>query len=305
MTSESNPNSEPNVSFTMEDFARALDRHDYNFEKGQIVKGTPVEYTNDGVFVDIGGKSTGFLPLREVSLQQVEDLSEYLPLGSEIDFMIIREQNSEGQVTLSRRQLQLKAAWDRVSEIAENGGSVQMRVTGVNRGGVIGEVEGLRGFIPRSHSIEKHNLESLVGQLLTANFLDIDRERNKLILSQREIARAAAIGQLQQGQISEGNIVSIKPYGVFVDLKGITGLLHIKQISNAHIESLTTLFKIGQPIKVMVVEVDDYKNRISLSTKILENYPGEVLENIDAVMANAEERLEQAKERLAKAKEEN
>lgn len=305
MNSESKPTPESNLSFTMEDFARALQQHDYQFEKGQIVKGKVCEYTSDGVFVDIGGKSTGFVPKREVSLQQVEDISEFLPPDREMDFMIIREQNSEGQVTLSRRQLQLKEAWERVSEIAESGRSVQMRVTGVNRGGVIGEVEGLRGFIPRSHSIQKDNLESLVGQLLTANFLEVDRERNKLILSQREIARACAIEQLQVGELSEGKIVSIKPYGVFVDLNGITGLLHIKQISNSHVDSLTTLFKVGQSIKVMVLEVDDYKNRVSLSTKILESHPGEFLENMDAVMANAEERLEEAKERMEKAKEKN
>ncbi|MGF1489743.1 MAG: S1 RNA-binding domain-containing protein [Prochloraceae cyanobacterium] len=305
MNSEFNQTPDSKASFTMDDFARALEQHDYQFEKGQIVKGTVCEYTNDGVFVDIGGKSTGFLPKREVSLQQVEDLSEFLPPDTEMDFMIVREQNSDGQVTLSRRQLELKAAWERVSEIAEAGRAVEMRVTGVNRGGVIGEVEGLRGFIPRSHSIQKDNLESLVGQLLTANFLEVDRERNRLILSQREIARASAIEQIKAGELSEGKIVSIKPYGVFVDLNGITGLLHIKQISNSHIDSLNTLFKIGQEIKVMVVEVDDYKNRISLSTKILENHPGELLENIDAVMANAEERLEAAKERMEKAKEEN
>ncbi|MDJ0716357.1 MAG: S1 RNA-binding domain-containing protein [Prochloraceae cyanobacterium] len=299
MTSELNRDRESNIPFSMEDFAKALEEHDYKFETGQVVRGKVFEYTSEGAYIDIGGKSPGFVPLREASVREVTDLSEFLPLQSEMEFLIVRGQNAEGQVTLSRRQLELKHAWDKVSEIAESDSSVQMRVTGVNKGGVIGEIEGLRGFIPRSHLIEKENLESTIGQLLTANFLEVDRERNKLILSQRQIARAAAIGKLSPGTLKAGKIVSIKPYGVFVDLEGVTGLLHIKQVSNSHVDSLTNLFKIGQEIKVAIVEVDDYKNRISLSTKILENYPGEILEKMDEVMINAEERLEKAREQLA------
>ena len=303
MNSESNPAQESQLSFTMDDFAQALEQHDYQFAKGQVVRGKVCEYSSEGAYIDIGGKSPGFVPLREASIKQVTDLtdlSEFLPLNEEIDFLIISGQNAEGQVTLSRRQLEIKQAWDNLAEIAESGSSVQMRVTGVNKGGVIGEVEGLRGFIPRSHLIEKNNLESLIDRLLTANFLEVDRERNKLILSQREIARAAAISKLERGKLIEGKVVSIKPYGVFVDLDGITGLLHIKQVSGSHIDSLPNLFNLGQEIKVIILEVDNYKNRVSLSTKVLENYPGEILEKIDEVMANAEERLEKVEEQLAK-----
>ena len=174
-----------------------------------------------------------------------------------------------------------------------------MYVTGMNRGGVTGEVNGLRAFIPRSHLIEKEDLESLIGHSLTANFLEVDRDRNKLVLSQRQAARANAISKLERGKLMEGKVVNIKPYGVFVDLNGVTGLLHIKQISGSHIESLTTLFDIGKQIKVMIIDIDEYKNRISLSTKILENHPGEILENLDEVMDNAEERAEKALEKLA------
>jgi small subunit ribosomal protein S1 len=147
--------------------------------------------------------------------------------------------------------------------------------------------------------IEKEDLESLVDQLLTATFLEVDPDNKKLVLSQRQAARAAAIGKLATGALMEGKVVKLQPYGVFVDLGGVTGLLHIKQVSGVPIDSLTTIFKIGQDIKVMIIEIDDYKNRVSLSTKILESYPGEVVEKLDEVMANAEERAEQARAALA------
>lgn len=97
----------------------------------------------------------------------------------------------------------------------------------------------------------------------------------------------------------KGKVVKMQPYGVFVDMYGVTGLLHVRQVSGAPVDALTTIFNIGQEIEVMIVEIDEYKNRVSLSTKILENYPGEILEKFDEVMATASERVEQAKAKLA------
>jgi small subunit ribosomal protein S1 len=215
-------------------------------------------------------------------------------------------QNEDGQVTLSRRQLAIKQAWEALTEIADSGKSLQMRVTGSNKGGVIGEIEeidGLRAFIPRSHLIQKDNFEALMGQLLTATVLELDQERNKLVLSQREAAKAAVVQNLQKGTLAQGRVSSIKPYGIFVDLEaGITGLLHIKQVSGTSIDSLTKIFQIGQTIQVVILEIDEFKNRISLSTKILEAYPGELLEKMGEVMENAAERLEQAQAQEANNK---
>ena len=297
MTSASNPYQEPNFAFSHDEFAEALEEHDYQFERGQVVRGKVFQHASEGAYVEIGGKSLAFVPLAEASTQPT-NLAVCLPLQEEMDFLIIREQNAEGQVTLSRRLLEIQRAWDRVGEIADSGEAVQMRVTKTNKGGVIGEVEGLRGFIPRSHLIEKDRLESLVGQLLTANFIEVDRERNRLILSQRQVARAAAVSKLEKGELRKGKVVRIQPYGVFVDLDGVTGLLHITQISNARVEALDTLFTIGQEIKVMVLDIDEYKGRVALSTKMLENHPGEILENLQEVMIAADERAEQAREKM-------
>lgn len=284
----------PNPAFSMDDFAKALDQYDYQFEKGQIVRGRVDQHTSDGAFIDIGGKSSAFISLREISLENVTSIAEALPIDAEFDFLITRGQDAEGQVTLSLRQLLLQKAWENVREISESGKSVQLRVTGVNKGGVTGEVEGLKGFIPRSHLIEKNDLDSLIGQLLTATFIQIDQENNKLVLSQREIARANAISQLAVGKLLSGTVVKLQPYGVFVDCGGVTGLLHAKQVTGAFFNSPMTFFKVGQAIQVVVAEIDEYKNRISLSTKILEAHPGEILENFEQVMETAAERLKQA-----------
>ena len=302
MTSDLTPSQEPNSSFSLDDFAQALDQYNFQFKRGQTVRGKVSDYGSEGAYIDIGGKSPGFVPLQEASLERVTNLSEVLPRHEEIEFLIVREQDAEGQVILSRRQLQIQQVWNHLSELAETGSSVQMRVTGTNRGGVTGEVEGLRAFIPRSHLIEKEDLDSLVGQSLGATFLEINPEQNKLVLSQRQAARAAVISKLEPGQLIEGTVASIKPYGVFVNLDNVTGLLHIKQVSNSHVDSLTTLFRIGQPIKVMIADLDEVKNRISLSTKVLENYPGEILEKLDEVMASASERAEKARRKVDEGK---
>ncbi len=287
MTSES-------PSFSMADFEKALDQYDYSFKKGEIVKGKVIEQSPEGLYIDIGGKSPGFVPAREVGLQVTENLTN----EQELEFLIIGEQNSEGQITLSRRQLEIQAAWDNITEMAEAGSSTQMRVTGVNKGGVTGEVAGLRAFIPRSHLQEKENLDALVGQSLTATFLEVNRETRKLVLSQRDAIRAAAVSKLEAGVLREGKVVSLKPYGAFVDLEGVTGLLHISEISNLPIPSLPSLLRVGQNIKVIISQIDEYKNRISLTLKMLEDYPGEIQENWEKVMNTAELRFQQAQAKL-------
>ncbi|WP_017304483.1 S1 RNA-binding domain-containing protein [Spirulina subsalsa] len=294
MTSESTRPPKANVAFSMDDFAKALEQeqYDYVFQRGQVVRGRPLEYTTEGVFVDIGGKSSAFVPKDEAALGAVEDLRELLPMDEELEFVIIREQDADGQVILSRRQLALKQAWSDLVEMQTTGQSLQVRIKGVNRGGVIGEVKGLRAFIPRSHLVEKEDLDSLVGQQLTVTCLQVDPESKKLVLSQREAARSQAMKQVEAGGVVSGKVVSLKPYGAFVETEeGVTGLLHISQVSGLPIHDIHTVLQVGQQIKVVITEIDEYKNRISLSTKILEAYPGELLENLAAVMSNAQERL--------------
>ncbi|HAO11725.1 MAG TPA: 30S ribosomal protein S1 [Planktothrix sp. UBA8407] len=285
-----------NPSFSLDDFAKALDQQNYDLHKGQIVKGQVESYTSDGAYIDIkGAKSPGFIPKKEISVIEVEDISEILPLKEERDFLIIREQNADGQMLLSIRQLEMKQIWDQLLDAQNGGQSLQARVTGVNRGGVTVEVHSLRGFIPRSHLLEKDDLESLVEQSLNVSILELDPERNKIVLSQRLASQSIGFSQLEVGQLVEGKVMGVKPFGVFVDIEGVTGLIHIKEVSQKYVESLPNLFPVGQIIKAMVISLDEGRHRISLSTRILENYPGEVVEKLSEVMESAEARSERAK----------
>lgn len=283
----------------MDDFAKALEQHNYEFQKGQVVRGKVFEYDSNGAYVDIGGKSSAFLPIEEAALRTVTDLSEVVPLDEERDFLIIREQDADGQVTLSLRQLQIQQAWEDLVELQETGKVLQVRVSGANKGGVTVDVQGMRGFIPRSHLVDRDNLESLIGQSLSVNFLEVDREREKLVLSQRMATQSNAFKDLQIGQLVEGKVSSIKPFGVFVDLEGVSGLLHIKQVSQKYIDNLGKLFAPGQPLKALVVDLDEGRGRISLSTRVLENYPGEMVDKMADVMDTAQERSERARKSLS------
>ncbi|MBR8837552.1 MAG: 30S ribosomal protein S1 [Stigonema ocellatum SAG 48.90 = DSM 106950] len=299
MNSEAQLSQTANSSFTMDDFAKALEKHDYQFQKGQVVHGKVFQLDPDGAYVDIGGKASAFVPRDEASLRAVTDLSEVLPLNENLEFLIIRDQDAEGQVTLSRRQLEIKHIWERLAQMQESAQTVQVRVINVNKGGVTVEVQGLRGFIPRSHLVERNNLEALKGQTLTTSFLEIDRNNNKLILSQRLATRSASFSTLELGQLVEGKITGIKPFGVFVDLEGINALLHIKQVSQKFIENLEKVFQVGFPIKAVILDLDEGKGRVALSTRVLENFPGEMLENMDEVMASAEARAERVKNKVS------
>jgi len=299
MNSKSTGSQSAKASFSMDDFAKALEQHNYEFQKGQIVRGKVFEHDSNGAYVDIGGKSSAFLPIEEAALRTIADLSEVVPLEEERDFLIIREQDADGQVTLSLRQLQIQEAWEQLIELQESGKVLQVRVSGANKGGVTVDVQGMRGFIPRSHLIDRDNIEGLIGQALTVSFLEVDQERQKLVLSQRLATQSSAFSQLQIGQLVEGKVSSIKPFGVFIDMEGISGLLHIKQVSQRYIENLSQLFSPGQILKALVIDLDESRGRISLSTRILENYPGEMVEKMADVMDTAEERSERARKNLS------
>ena len=142
---------------------------------------------------------------------------------------------------------------------------------------------------------EKDNLESLIEQSLTVTILELDVERNKVVLSQRLASQSLGFSQLEVGQLVEGKVMGVKPFGVFVDIEGVTGLIHIKEVSQKYVESLAVLFPIGEIIKAMVISLDEGRHRISLSTRVLENYPGEAVEKLSEVMESAEARAERAK----------
>lgn len=283
--------------FSMDDFAKALDAEVVSFEKDQLVRGKIHSYDSDGVYVDINGKSLAFVPAAEVAADESADLSALLPIGDEQEFLIIREQNADGQVTLSKLQLQMKYAWNQVDDLQSNKESIQLRVTGVNKGGVTVNFQGIRGFIPRSQLVERDH-QSLVGTVIPGIIIEADKDKDKLVFSQRQATRTANFSQLERGQLVTGKIVGIKPFGAFVEFDGSTGLLYVKQISQNRVEACEKLFTIGQEIKAMIIDLDEGNGKISLSTRVLENHPGEMLENMAEVMESAEARSERAAKKL-------
>ncbi|MGK7905942.1 MAG: S1 RNA-binding domain-containing protein [Synechococcus sp.] len=287
--------------FSADDFAKALEDFDYSFEVGQIVNGRVAVVDRDRAYVDIGGKSMGMLPLREASLKPLDSLIDALEPDQEREFMVIRGQDADGQVTLSIRRLEVKLAWQRLQDAQANGDTVQATVTKLNRGGALVQLEGLRGFVPRSHLSQPESMDALVGQTLTLAYLEVNPDTNKLVLSERLARRAELTQDLSVGQLVTGTVVSIKPFGVFVDFGGTTGLLHIKEISKNFVRAIDEIFQVGQEVKAVIVSIDEARGRVGLSTQVLEKSAGEMLSDPERVFADAEKRAAAIKNQLADA----
>jgi small subunit ribosomal protein S1 len=285
------------LTFSHDDFLRALDAHDFSFEVDQTVQGKVASHANDGVYIDIGGKSAAFLPEREVNLMADQKLEDLLPVGTERDFLIVKGQDENGQVTLSLRQLEIKAFWLEL-QAYDPGQTLTVRVTGTNKGGLTANVKGIKAFIPRSHVVQRENQEELIGQRLTVSILEADPERKKLVLSQRQAHRAQRINELEIGQLVSGKVADLRPFGAFVELNGITALLHINNISQKYVSSVNAVLPVGTLVKAVIADLDTQRGRISLSTSILEERPGEVLDAFETVMAEAEERFDRHRQKM-------
>jgi small subunit ribosomal protein S1 len=274
------------LSFSHDDFLLALEGHDYTFEVGQTVQGKIVNHDSDGAYVDIGGKSTALLPVREVTIPHGAKISEVLPLLTEYEFLIIRGQDADGQITLSLKQLEIKALWQKFQSFQESQDAFDVRVTGVNKGGLTVDAQGIRAFIPRSHVTGHPELESLVGQSLTVIVLEADPDR---LAQRKQRFQDFEIGQLVSGVVRE-----IRLYGLMVDLAGAVGLLHVNELSEKRAGNVQSSIPVGTPIKAVITHLEPERGRISLSTRVLENRPGEVLDEFEHVMAEAEQRAQRA-----------
>ena len=282
------------MTFSIDDFAKALEEQQLDFQKGSVIEGKVYSHEAEGALLDVGGKAAAFLPWNELSVRPNPDPNEVVPIDQLRSVLVTREQDMNGQILVSIRQLELRQSWARMQERQDNNESLPVRVTGTNRGGVTVDAEGLRGFVPRSHLNQREDLDALVGTTITVSVLDINREAKKLVLSQRQAARTAAMSEIEIGQLVDGTVVNLKPYGAFVEFNGTTGLLHINQISKKRVPAIEAVLSLGQELKVVILDVDEMKGRISLGTKVLEKHPGEILENWETVMTEASERLVKA-----------
>ena len=298
------PRSVDDFDFDEEAFLAALDENAPVGTTGEVIKGKVIGLESDGVYVDIGGKAPGFMPKSEAGLGVVTNFRERFPKGHEVEVLVTREQNADGMVTISCRALELRKSWDRVKEFEKQGKVVQVVVSGFNRGGVTCDLEGLRGFIPRSQLQEGENHQELVGKTLGVAFIEVNSGTRKLVLSEKRAAVAERFQELEVGALVEGQVASIKPYGLFIDLGGISGLLHQSAITNGNLRSIREVFDHGERVKALITELDPGRGRIGLNTALLEGPPGELLVEKQKVMSEASDRAKRAQSVLQQQQQE-
>jgi small subunit ribosomal protein S1 len=189
-------------------------------------------------------------------------------------------------------------AWERVRQLQAEDATVRSGVFATNRGGALVRIEGLRGFIPGSHISTRQPKEDLVAQELPLKFLEVDEERNRLVLSHRRALVERKMSGLKVGEVVIGSVRGIKPYGAFIDIGGVSGLLHISEISHDHIDTPSSVFDINDELKVMIIDLDAERGRISLSTKQLEPIAGAMLNNRQLVVDQADRMAQRFRRKL-------
>src|SRR5581483_605102 len=209
------------------------------YEQGDIVTGDIVRIERDGVLVDVQAKSEGFVPIKEVSNMPIDNIEDVVKVGERYEFYILREENENGQLTLSLKRVAQARGWVKLEEQKKNDETIRAKISAVVKGGVVVDVYGLRGFVPASQlRVKGTTPEELIGMEIPMKILETDTKRNKLILSQRlavqeekATQREKILTTLEAGQTVQGEVVRIADFGAFIDLGGLDGLLPISEIS--------------------------------------------------------------------------
>ena len=262
-------------------FLEAVDKTIKVFNDGDLVSGQVVKIDHDEVLLDIGYKTEGVIPSRELSIKHDIDPSEVVELGSEVEALVLTKEDKEGRLILSKKRAQYERAWGDIEKIKENDGVVTGTVIEVVKGGLILDI-GLRGFLPAS-LVEMRRVRDLapyIGQQLEAKIIELDKNRNNVVLSRRayleetqSAVRSSFLNELEKGQVREGVVSSIVNFGAFVDLGGVDGLVHVSELSWKHIDHPSEVVEVGQPVTVEVLEVDLDRERVSLSLKATQEDP--------------------------------
>jgi len=270
------------------------------FTRGDTTTGTIIGFEPNGALVEIGVKSSAYCTLQEMALVKPNKPEEALEVGSSYEFVIVSREDENGQLMLSRRRILFSQAWDKVAQLYADDAVVEGEVSAVNRGGAMMLVEGLRAFLPGSHFLAGQTpTEEFIGKKLELKFLDVDKETSRLVVSHRKAVVDSQIHDLHVGSVLKGVVTAVKPYGAFVDIGGMSGLLHISQISCDHISNVESVIPVGTTIKCMVISQDKGKGRVALSTKTLEQEPGDMIKDQQKVMDHAEETAAKYQERIA------
>ncbi|MGZ0244196.1 MAG: 30S ribosomal protein S1, partial [Actinomycetales bacterium] len=273
------------------DFLAAVEATLKFFNDGDLISGTVVKIDRDEVLLDVGYKTEGVIPSRELSIRQDADPNDIVKVGDAIEALVLQKEDKEGRLILSKKRAQYERAWGDVERIKEADGVVTGTVIEVVKGGVIVDI-GLRGFLPAS-LIELRRVRDLapyLGTEVEAKILELDKNRNNVVLSRRALleqsqseSRSTFLNDLVKGQVRTGVVSSIVNFGAFIDLGGVDGLVHVSELSWKHIEHASEVVEVGQEVTVEVLEVDQERERVSLSLKATQEDPWQLFARTHAI----------------------
>src|ERR1700757_3175816 len=295
MTSSTQATSTPKVAVndigSEEAFLAAIDETIKYFNDGDIVEGTVVKVDRDEVLLDIGYKTEGVIPSRELSIKHDGDPNEVVTVGDEIEALVLQKEDKEGRLILSKKRAQYERAWGTIEAVKERDGVVSGPVIEVVKGGLILDI-GLRGFLPASlvELRRVRDLQPYVGRSLDAKIIELDKNRNNVVLSRRawleetqKEQRDEFLTHLKPGEVRRGVVSSVVNFGAFVDLGGMDGLIHVSELSWKHIDHPSSVVQVGDEVEVRVLDVDMDRERISLSLKATQSDPWQEFANAHRV----------------------
>jgi small subunit ribosomal protein S1 len=262
-------------------FEDAIDGTLVSVEDGQLVEGTVVKVDRDEVLLDIGYKSEGVIPSRELSIRNDVDPNEIVSLGEKVEALVLTKEDKEGRLVLSKKRAQYERAWGDIERIKEEDGVVTGPVIEVVKGGLILDI-GLRGFLPASlvELRRVRDLQPYVGKTIEAKIIELDKNRNNVVLSRRawleetqKEQREDFLANLKPGEVRSGVVSSVVNFGAFVDLGGMDGLIHVSELSWKHVDHPGSVVAVGDEVTVQVLDVDLDRERISLSLKATQQDP--------------------------------
>ncbi|HYJ61878.1 MAG TPA: 30S ribosomal protein S1 [Actinomycetota bacterium] len=266
---------------TPEELIAALEASLRDFNDGDIVEGEVVKIDRDEVLLDIGYKSEGVIPSKELSIRHDVDPNEVVKVGDRIEALVLQKEDKEGRLILSKKRAQYERAWGRIEEVMTSGQTIKGPVIEVVKGGLILDI-GLRGFLPASlvDLRRVRDLQPFVGTELECKIIELDRNRNNVVLSRRAFleesqseGRKTFLQNLQKGERRKGTVSSIVNFGAFVDLGGVDGLVHVSELSWKHVDHPQEVVSVGQEVEVEVLDVDLERERVSLSLKATQEDP--------------------------------
>jgi small subunit ribosomal protein S1 len=262
-----------------------------DFDDGDIVEGSVVKIDKDEVLLDIGFKSEGVIPVRELSIRNDVDPDQIVSLGEHVEALVLQKEDKEGRLILSKKRAQYERAWGTIEKIKESDGVVKGPVIEVVKGGLIVDI-GLRGFLPASlvELRRVRELQPYVGRSIEAKIIELDRNRNNVVLSRRawleetqREQRGDFLANLKPGERRRGVVSSVVNFGAFVDLGGMDGLIHVSELSWKHVDHPSAVVAVGDEVEVEVLDVDLSKERISLSLKATQTDPWQDFANTHQV----------------------